>query len=253
MKQHLLTNGSRDCKTLLQSGFSLVELAVVLVILGLLAGGITAGSALIKGAQLRAIASEVENFNSSLSAFKLQFQKYPGDLNNAASFWAAASCPGIPAGGMNGNGNNKIEFLVAAGAIESYTAWCHLSLAGLNTGTYTGAPVALATAPTLGTMVPTAKIENAGYVINWGGFGMGTTNNLILSGPVTNMATAPSGVIAPRDAANIDGKKDDGVANTGSIRGIQGAGAAANTCVLATGAYALLLSGLDCAMAFSMN
>jgi prepilin-type N-terminal cleavage/methylation domain-containing protein len=111
------------------AGFSLVELAIVLVILGLLVGGALTGKELIRAAEFRKISTDVEKYVVATNAFKLRFNALPGDFDQASRFWStycnkAADVP------CNGNANG-----VAAqwdGSFYEYTMyWRHLRLAEL--------------------------------------------------------------------------------------------------------------------------
>ena len=70
------------------SAFSLVELSIVLVILGLLTGGILAGQSLIRAAQLRAVSTEYSRYVASINSFRDKYFGWPGDLRNATAFWS---------------------------------------------------------------------------------------------------------------------------------------------------------------------
>ena len=67
----------------MKQAFTLIELAIVLIILGLLAGGVLYGQNLIKAAELRAVASESEKFQAALMTFRGKYFYYPGDMPNA--------------------------------------------------------------------------------------------------------------------------------------------------------------------------
>lgn len=69
-------------------GFSLVELSIVLVILGLLTGGILAGQSLIRASELRSVSTELQRYSSAIYSFRDQYMALPGDMLNATSFWA---------------------------------------------------------------------------------------------------------------------------------------------------------------------
>lgn len=73
-----------------RSGFSLVELSIVLVILGLLTGGVLGGRALIRAAELRAITQEKEAFVTAVNTFRAKYNALPGDMRNATQFWGRA-------------------------------------------------------------------------------------------------------------------------------------------------------------------
>ena len=68
-------------------GFSLLELSIVLVILGLLAGGVLSGKSLIRAAELRTIGTERDRFRTAMYAFRDKYFMLPGDISNATSFW----------------------------------------------------------------------------------------------------------------------------------------------------------------------
>ena len=70
--------------------FSLVELSIVLVILGLLVGGILAGQSLIHAAELRAVSSEYQRYRTAIYAFRDKYLGLPGDITTATNFWGAA-------------------------------------------------------------------------------------------------------------------------------------------------------------------
>ena len=74
-----------------QQGFSLVELSIVLVILGLLVGGILSGQSLIRASELRSVTTEYQTYVTSLGTFRDRYFALPGDLSNAASFWSTVA------------------------------------------------------------------------------------------------------------------------------------------------------------------
>lgn len=102
----------------MQKAFSLVELSIVLVILGLLTGGILAGQSLIRASELRAVVTEYERYIAASHTFRDKYMAIPGDMANATRFWGddAALCAdagitnGTP-GTCNGNANGSIGAL----------------------------------------------------------------------------------------------------------------------------------------------
>lgn len=105
-------------------GFTLVEIAIVLVIIGLLIGGVLKGQAMIQNAKVKAVAKQADEMRAAVMTFYDKYGVYPGDENLAA----------VPAAGGDGtgNGNGLIE------AAERFEVFRDLSLAGLISGTYNG-------------------------------------------------------------------------------------------------------------------
>ena len=66
-------------------GFTLVEMSIVLVIIGLIVGGVLVGQDLIKAAYVRAQITQIENYNTAINTFYDRFQGLPGDLNATAT------------------------------------------------------------------------------------------------------------------------------------------------------------------------
>ena len=82
-----------------RSAFSLIELSIVLIIIGLLISGIIGGASLIKSANLRAIMTEARGYNIATSAFYTKYNSLPGD------YAGAIGAPAVPGtGGGNGDG-----------------------------------------------------------------------------------------------------------------------------------------------------
>ncbi len=74
-----------------KSGFTLIELSITLVIIGLIVGGVLVGKDLIKAAEARSITKQIEQYRAAINAFKLKYNAIPGDMNNAESIWGTAS------------------------------------------------------------------------------------------------------------------------------------------------------------------
>ncbi len=134
----------------MKQAFSLVELSIVLVILGLLTGGILAGQSLIRAAEVRSVGTDYNRYVAATQTFRDKYMAIPGDMNNATRFWtrqvnashcvtnsaAAVSTPGTCDG--NGDGNVYGWSPNASESGESFQFWRQLALAGLVEGSYTG-------------------------------------------------------------------------------------------------------------------
>jgi prepilin-type N-terminal cleavage/methylation domain-containing protein len=198
----------------LSRGFSLVELSIVLVILGLLTGGILAGQSLIRASELRAVSTEQQRYAAAIGTFRDKYFALPGDMINATAFGTAWI--------GNGDGDGNIETTGTANTNEISLFWIHLGQAGLIEGSYTNVAN---TTFTIGTHNPRSKLGQAGW--NVGNLGTvattptttyfeGSYGNAFLFGTGTS-ATMPLEALKPEEAWNIDTKADDGGPATGAI------------------------------------
>ena len=69
-----------------QRGFTLIELSIVIVIIGLIAGGILVGKDMIRAAEIRAIATELQHYRAAVKTFEATYDALPGDMTNATEF-----------------------------------------------------------------------------------------------------------------------------------------------------------------------
>lgn len=230
--------------------FSLVELSIVLVILGLLVGGILTGQNLIHAAELRSVTKDIERFQSAVYTFRDKYQALPGDMPNAVRFWGAqaggtadgidSTCAGLdetsPATGKptcNGDGNGQIGIYGWTNKHETFRAWQHMANAGLIEGTYAGVRFSSGNAVTEPRWnLPGTKINNAvGFNLTWlgqrtsGAYGTGEYyyddhyGNTIVFGKKGGWhGTGWVGGVATEDAWNLDTKMDDGKPGTGDIK-----------------------------------
>ena len=132
-------------KHIISSGFSLVELSIVLVILGLLTGGILTGQSLIRAAELRKIVTDKDRIVAAVYTFRDQYLALPGDMPNATDFWgytgdcAAPSASGSGTQTCNGDGDGGVAVLTDSSDYEEvFYFWKHLANAGLIEGRYSG-------------------------------------------------------------------------------------------------------------------
>jgi prepilin-type N-terminal cleavage/methylation domain-containing protein len=195
-------------------GFTLVELSIVIVIVGLVVSGVTTGKSLIRQSQLRSVLTEIDGYKTAINSFKLQYNALPGDMPNAFVFWGT-NCAATAAA-CNGNGNKFIgDGAGAAGwGAEGLRAWRHLGLAKLISGSYTGTYASGAVQ--IGTDVPASRLKSAGYHyvadMTWG------TKHIEI-GAIKNGDRPCTNVLSGPEASTLDSKVDDGVPTSGRIRG----------------------------------
>lgn len=243
--------------------FSLVELSIVLVILGLLTGGILAGQSLIRAAELRGVITDYQKHVAATQAFRDKYLAYPGDFRDATRFWtrtvnaahcatnsaAAVSTPGT----CDGNGNGTIDTTPAASQSgEEFQFWRHLGLAGMIEGSYTG--LAGPTADddlTISGNVPAGKLSNSVWrIYNYGSppvasaFNISGTYGAVLHGGINDIGI---GMLRAEEIWNIDTKLDDGKPAQGKLilRPWSGCSDAANNNDLAA-EYALTSTASGC-------
>ncbi len=153
-------------------GFTLIELSIVLVVIGLIIGGILVGRDLINAAEIRATISQVEKYRAAVNTFQSKFNCIPGDCLNAAAFGfiPRGNLPGEGDGdgllqGINGLGGFSDNY---QGAGETVVFWVDLSTANLIDGSFTTAsetvaPGANITGGAIGNYYPKAKLGRGNY------------------------------------------------------------------------------------------
>jgi prepilin-type N-terminal cleavage/methylation domain-containing protein len=190
-----------------QQGFTLIEIAIVLVIIGLLLGGVLKGQELITGARVRNLIQQQDGVKAAYFGFLDRFRALPGDYAQATT--TITNIATTPCAG-NGNGDGQIGAGTAA-PYEATLAWEHLSKAGFINGTYTcNTTPSQQTNPTNPYGQPLILVFDGLYA------GTGTPpsrHNLKTGGQI------PSDILG-----EIDRKIDDGNAFQGSFRAQTGAG-----------------------------
>ena len=177
-----------------QGGFTLVEIAIVLVIIGLLLGGVLKGQELITQAKIRNVANDLNGMSAAVYGYQDRYRKFPGDDNEAKGRWPTTD---------PGDGNGAVGALNPAGVfdcagadngLENCLFWQHLRLSG-----FIGGDSGSRLAP-----------QNAA-----GGI-LQAQNGALGLAALTICSTNLSGKIANA----IDAQFDDGKPNTGQVRGV---------------------------------
>jgi len=233
-----------------QSGFTLLELSLVLLIIGLIMAGILVGQSVVRTARIRNATGDLARYTQAFNNFRDKYKALPGDFYNARNFWGTDSggCPnastGLPAtpysaalqqATCNGNGDGHIGDgnLTAGGAqdFEVFRAWQQLSASGLMNDISTTAFNGISGSGSslnavVGINVPMATMKEAGFTVIYqyvtgGGDSNHFTNLnnhvLILGTAYTNGLTYGA-LLTPIETLAIDNKLDDGLPGSGNIQ-----------------------------------
>lgn len=201
-------------------GFTLIELSIVIVIIGLIVAGIVAGQSLIRQAKVKKMTADISKFKTATSTFWLQYDALPGDMSNASTYWSDC-VDGTGGNNCNGNGDGIFDGVSsnAFNTKEGIRAWQHLSLAGLLEGSYASSAYNSWNV-TSGVNSPVHPFSNGCYIFmnsSYNRFSSNINRNLIKSNGVTGSNSCDELVISASEAFNIDNKFDDGIINQGKI------------------------------------
>ena len=219
----------------MRSAFSLVELSIVLVILGLLTGGILAGQSLIRAAELRAVGTEYNRFQAAFMTFRDKYFEIPGDSANATKFFGRmttdSACwfsPGTTVqspGACNGTGDGMVgaAFGGTGNIEESFQVWRHLMAAGLIEGNYNGRYIS-SSGNCDANNCPNAKLAGGAQWALWHRASPWNATQinpyLSIGKSLSTGVTVPGsvgGIMSAEEVRNIDTKMDDGKPGIGAV------------------------------------
>ena len=222
-----------------QSGFTLIEIAIVLVIIGLLLGGVLKGQELINSAKVKNLATDFRNIPVFIYGYQDKFKALPGDdaavfAHNGGTLATTGATPGN--GLIDGNWNSYTS------THETYLFWQHVRFAGLTAG-----PTALPAAPAPGDGY--RPVNAAG-----GEIGIQSGTSIVANAPIIDAAGVAihgtfiicSPNILGKFAKQLDIQLDDGNTAGGSMMAISGT-ALNSTAVATTGA-----TGIDDAAIYTV-
>ena len=227
------------------SGFTLFELSLVLVIIGLLVGGIVGGNAMIHASNLRSVIGDAQKYKQSIIDFQDKYKALPGDFAGAEAIWGSdASCPNSPysttphVATCNGNGDGLVGptdmHNSFTGDREWHRVWQHLADAKMIDAKFSGISTA-GNDLVSGINSPQSQIPNGSFTFlyimqsnlpyTW----PGTVGHYLIFGKsMSDHSWNVGSVISAPEAYSIDAKLDDGKPGLGSIRTAPNAGGSAD-------------------------
>jgi prepilin-type N-terminal cleavage/methylation domain-containing protein len=183
-----------------QSGFTLVEIAIVLVIIGLLLGGILKGQEMITQARIKNVINDFNGITAAYASYQDRYRAIPGDDAGALARWSLAAANATPSTPGNGTVDGAYNVASTANEAESRLFWWHLRQGGFIAG------------PTSPSAQASQQPTNAvsGMIGATTGTGAATVG---LSGLIICSANVPDKI-----AIAVDTQTDDQNALTGSVR-----------------------------------
>ena len=190
-----------------QSGFTLVEIAIVLVIIGLLLGGILKGQELINSAKVKNLANDFRTIPTYIYAYQDKYKNLPGDDNAVATHLGASGTQATV--GSVGNGVIENDPLSTTATHESFLFWQHVRLSNLAAGPTATGDADYRPKNAVGGFIGIASLVNTGAM-----------QNAKINLPTTMNGTYQicSESILGKFAKQLDTQMDDGNTQTGSMR-----------------------------------
>jgi len=225
-----------------QFGFTLIEVSIVLIVIGLVIGGVLVGQDLIKAAEVRATISQIESYNTATRTFQLKYGGLPGDISadlvTTFGFTVVPTRAGtVGQGDGNGilddYGYNGNQAYYGACCVSGETAWFWEDLSsnsGLIIGGFNYAGIVTypllpgimeSTTPAIKDLIPKGKVGGT-YVDVYSDFNgvnyfsllsFGVNGRLDANGGISNNST----FLKVDQSYSIDKKMDDGFPQTGKV------------------------------------
>ena len=244
-----------------RDGFTLVEMTIVVVIIGMVVGAVLVGRDMLDAAGARATVGQLGEYSVAVHTFRERYEGVPGDLQFAqASAFGLFAFTGVNAGdtGM-GDGNGLVENVnptdgspIAVG--EPLALFRHLSETNLIDGSFgrsgnsaivsaTGLPTGMVT--DVAQSLPRARLGRGNHIAAYAYEGKNVFEvNGVAAIATDGHYTAPTPQLTPNECERMDSKMDDGLPNTGHVvaRGAAIAGALNQAPAVGAGAC---VGGLD--------
>lgn len=182
-------------------GFTLVEIAISLVIIGLLAAAVTVGYGMVEQSQIKETVSMADELKSNINYFNDKYFAYPGDLNTATRYWPDAS---------DGDGDGIVNYV--GDPREDVFFWNHLYRAEILRNPYEGD---VAKGHEIGANMPKTYINQVGFAAMT--MSLYSNSGLVLQLGTLSGGLLQGGALSKITAAALEQKFDDGSPDSGQI------------------------------------
>lgn len=200
----------------MRQGFTLLELAIVVMVIGLIIGGIVTMRDMSRAAEMNAIAMKIAQYEEAATSFKEIYGYWPGDMPNAEDYWSTAT---------NGDGDDEIQLDSGAPHQEAWDFWLQLGGSGLINGTYTGLPGSIGYADAVANEnAPAAPISGHVWAVSYSD-AVATADtfsyvfgNHFVFGMEGSDGWPSAASFTPQESYQLDKKIDDGKPAKGRLR-----------------------------------
>ncbi len=241
-----------------QQGFTLIEMSIVLVIIGLIIGGIVKGQEVVAGARMKSQVAQVDAIKGAVFTFQDKYQFLPGDYKAHVALTTNSAIDGNEDGFISTTGTASpqpvadTQDVSDASSYEANGAWIHLAAANLLAGIQLQG-----TTPTMSSATAAWYGGRVGNSFLW----LSSFSSYGSVAPMVRLqggTGAPSAILREQDAYALDLKFDDGVPATGAIvaNSVTSNGCTQNASSTNAGTYALNGSNaqnLSCAINFLID
>ncbi len=205
-------------------------MAIVIAIIGLIAGAIMGGQSMIRSSRVNSIGTDVARYQAAVKTFKDSYTGLPGDMVNATTPWGIAAGTGSDnacfvfdstgaTATCNGDGDNSIDAWN-----ETFRFWQHLTNAQMIEGNFTGTKGSANFDHDVGANCPASKVSGTGIGVTYSAASIASAtqfavipNNYFVVGAETAGAMLTTGSLSPAEIEGLDNKMDDSLPGRGNL------------------------------------